>query len=97
MAGLAGGIVISYFLAGLNYNTFIESAWQFVHLKDIFGMMLKTSIFGALIILISTHYGLMARGGAKAVGEQTQKAVVMSFIAMAIADYVLSFMLFGGF
>lgn len=96
MAGIVGGMVVSYFIADLNYNNYLESVWRQVETVDIMGTLLKASVFGALIVLLSTTIGLNTSGGAKEVGIATTRAVVWSFIAMAIADYVLSFLLFGG-
>jgi phospholipid/cholesterol/gamma-HCH transport system permease protein len=96
MAGIVGGMVISYFIGDLNYNNYMESVWRQVQTKDIFGALLKAGVFGSLIVLLSTTIGLKTRGGAKEVGEATTQAVVWSFIAMAIADYILSFLIFAG-
>jgi phospholipid/cholesterol/gamma-HCH transport system permease protein len=95
MAGIVGGMVVSYLIAGLNYNNFLESVWRQIETKDIWGAMLKASFFGALIVLFSTTLGLNTSGGSKEVGDTTTRAVVWSFVAMAIADYILSFLLFG--
>ncbi len=94
MAGIVGGMVVSYVVADLNYNNYMESVWRQVETRDILGAMFKASVFGALIVTFSTTIGLNTKGGAKEVGESTTRAVVWSFIAMAIADYVLSFLLF---
>lgn len=93
-AGIIGGMIVSYFIGDLNYSKFIESVWQFTKVSDVLGAMLKSGVFGALIMVISTTFGLSAEGSAKSVGEKTQQAVVWSFIAIAVADYFLSFMLF---
>jgi phospholipid/cholesterol/gamma-HCH transport system permease protein len=96
MAGIVGGMVISYFIGGLNYNNYLESVWRQVETKDVLGAMLKAGVFGALIAMLSTTIGLRTKGGAKEVGTATTRAVVWSFVAMALADYVLSFLLFKG-
>lgn len=96
MAGIVGGMVISYFVGDLNYNNFLESVWRQIETKDILGAMAKAGVFGALIALLSTTIGLSTSGGSKEVGVATTRAVVWSFVAMAIADYLLSFLLFAG-
>ncbi len=96
MAGIVGGMVVSHVIGGLNYNNYLESVWRQVQTKDIVGTMLKAGVFGALITLFSTSIGLQTTGGSKDVGDATTRAVVWSFVAMAIADYVLSFLLFYG-
>lgn len=96
MAGIVGAMVISYYLADLNPHQFMESAWQYTQTRDIVGALLKSSVFGFLIVLISATIGLNTSGGARQVGLSTTQAVVYSFMAMAIADFVLSFLFFGG-
>lgn len=95
MAGIVGGMVISYFIGDLNYNNYMESVWRQTETRDVAGAMIKAGVFGGLIVLLSTTIGLNTRGGAKDVGQATTRAVVWSFVAMAIADYVLSFLIFG--
>jgi phospholipid/cholesterol/gamma-HCH transport system permease protein len=96
MAGIVGGMVVSYWIGGLNYNSYMESVWRQIEPGDVGGAMLKAGVFGMIIVILSTTIGLSTSGGAKEVGASTTKAVVWSFIAMAIADYVLSFLLFSG-
>ena len=96
LSGIIGGSMVSYYLADLNYSTFMESVWSHTDMTDLFGAMLKASIFGFIIVLISTTFGLMTKNNAREVGQNTQKAVVWSFIAIAVADFILSFMLFKG-
>lgn len=96
MAGIVGGMVVSYFIGGLNYNNYLESVWRQVETRDILGALLKAGLFGCLIALISSTIGLNTSGGAREVGLATTKAVVWSFVMMAVADYVLSFLLFAG-
>jgi len=96
LSGIVGGMVISYWIGGLNYNRFMESVWQQVEGKDIASVLIKPAVFGALIVLFSTTIGLNAEGGSREVGIATTRAVVWSVIALALADYVLSFVIFGG-
>ncbi len=96
MAGIVGGMVISYFIGGLNYNNYLESVWRQVQPHDIYGALVKAAVFGGLIALLSTTIGLSTTGGSREVGISTTRAVVWSFIAMSIADFVLSFIFFSG-
>jgi phospholipid/cholesterol/gamma-HCH transport system permease protein len=95
MAGIVGGMVVSYGIADLNVTNYMESVWRQVEPMDVWGSLLKSGVFGALIVLLSTTMGLNTSGGAKEVGIAATRAVVWSFVAMAIADYILSFLLFG--
>jgi phospholipid/cholesterol/gamma-HCH transport system permease protein len=95
MAGILGGLVISVQFADVNAGKYLESVWNQTELKDVFAMLLKSAVFGFSVFLISTTIGLNARGGSREVGVATTRAVVFSFVLMAILDYVLTYMIYG--
>lgn len=78
-------------ISTLNYTT---SLWQGLFVKDIFVMILKSIFFGATIALISCSCGYSTRGGAKEVGISTTKAVVWSFLAIAVWDWVFALLFY---
>ncbi|MDD3236513.1 MAG: ABC transporter permease [Candidatus Gastranaerophilales bacterium] len=88
---LAGGMassLVSPELSGLNY---VSSVWHGLALKDIsICILFKSAVFGAAITLISASCGYDANGGAKGVGLATTKAVVWSFVAIVIIDYLFA-------
>jgi len=63
-------------------------------MKDLFVCLAKAVFFGGTIALISCSCGYYATGGAKGVGEATTKAVVWSFVAIAIWDMLFSIAFF---
>ena len=75
---------------GVSTLSYIESVWEGLELKDIFVALLKSSTFGFSIVLVSLCCGIMASGGAKGVGIATTKAVVWSFITIAVVDYLFA-------
>lgn len=93
-AGILGGMLSSTGLTELSILNYTESVWRGLAQKDIFVSILKGSIFGGIIALISTSIGYKAEGGAIDVGNATTRAVVWSFIAVVILDYLLSLMFF---
>lgn len=88
--GVLGGAVASHYAGGLGYRTFFESVWYGLDLKDIKVCLAKAVFFGGTISLISCTCGYMAKGGAKGVGIATTKAVVWSFVAIAIWDLIFA-------
>ena len=88
--GLICAAVISNLTAEITYLNFINSMWHGLFVKDIFVAMLKSSFFGGTIALISCSCGYSTRGGALEVGISTTKAVVWSFVAIAIWDYIFA-------
>ncbi len=84
-SGLAAKIV-----ADISWLNYISSLWHGLVLRDINICILKSAVFGATIALISCSCGYKAFGGAKGVGLATTKAVVWSFIAIVVWDYIFA-------
>jgi phospholipid/cholesterol/gamma-HCH transport system permease protein len=66
-----------------------------MQVQDILHGLFKALIFGAIVSVITTWRGYSAFGGAKGVGEGTTRAVVLSSIAVLVADYVITFIAVG--
>lgn len=62
-------------------------------LEDVATGLVKGTIFGLLIVLISCHRGLNASDGAVGVGRATTQAVVDSSLAILVANFFLSLLL----
>lgn len=61
--------------------------------SDVVTGLLKGTVFGLLIVLISCHRGLHATDGAVGVGRATTRAVVDSSLAILIVNFFLSLLL----
>jgi phospholipid/cholesterol/gamma-HCH transport system permease protein len=61
---------------------------QFVEMRDIRMLVVKSLVFGFIVSVICCKKGFFASGGARGVGEATAKAVVASIVAIFAADYV---------
>lgn len=90
VVGIIGGAVAAHFAGGLNYRTFFDSVWYGLYLKDIRVCLAKAVFFGATIAIVSCTCGYRASGGARGVGLATTKAVVWSFVAIAIWDLLFA-------
>jgi len=90
VVGILGGALASHLVGGLSYRAFFESVWYGLCIKDINVCLAKALFFGGTISLISCTCGYMAKGGAKGVGIATTKAVVWSFVAIAIWDLIFA-------
>lgn len=89
-AGLICAGVMSKLTADLSLLNYVNSLWQGLYVRDILIAMLKASFFGGTIALISCSCGYSTKGGAKEVGIATTRAVVWSFLAIAVWDYVFA-------
>lgn len=90
VVGVLGGALASNLAGGLNYRAFFDSVWYGLYVKDMQVCLGKAVFFGATIAIVSCTCGYRATGGAKGVGIATTKAVVWSFVAIAIWDMIFA-------
>ncbi len=93
--GYGGGFVMGVYVARIPIGPFLEHTREFMDPGDILHGLLKAVIFGLIVSVVTTWRGYAASGGAKGVGEGTTRAVVMSSIAVLVADYVITFIAVG--
>ena len=88
--GLICAGYVANWTADLSLLNYVTSLWHGLYIRDIFIAILKSSCFGGTIALISCSCGYATRGGAKEVGIATTKAVVWSFLAIALWDFIFA-------
>ena len=93
--GLAGGLIVAQ-TYGIAPSVFLDSIRNFLDVSDILSGPIKGIVFGALIAIIGSSWGLTTRGGAKGVGQSTTAAVVTSLLAIFVSDLFLSWLMFQG-
>jgi phospholipid/cholesterol/gamma-HCH transport system permease protein len=92
--GVGGALLIASTQFGIPANFFYRSALASVRMTDLASGLVKTPFFGALIALIGCHLGMHTRGGTAGVGVSTTRAVVAISIAIFIADFFLTNLVF---
>ena len=92
--GILSGYFISTYSLGVNTETFWDSIVENVELFDITSGLIKSIFFGLLLSLVCTYKGFITRGGAKGVGMSTTQAVVYANVAIFIADYILTSLMY---
>lgn len=90
--GLFGGLAAELVKGqpvGLFWNTFFANA----DTVDLWGSVLKCTIFGAIIAIVCCYKGMTASGGAAGVGKAVNQAVVISALALGAFNVVFIQML----
>lgn len=90
LAGMLGGYVIGVFSLNINSGLYIQTAFKFLTLKDIYTGLSKPFVFAAIITMVGALQGFRTSGGAVGVGKSTTISVVTSFILIIIADCVVT-------
>ncbi|HIK37256.1 MAG: MlaE family lipid ABC transporter permease subunit [Geminocystis sp.] len=96
LMGMAGGLFIASTIYDISRTLFLESIKNFLQPWDLIAALIKSAVFGALIAVIGCNWGLTTTGGAKGVGQSTTAAVVISLLAIFIANFFLSWLMFQG-
>lgn len=94
IVGIFGGYFVAVQLLDANPHVYLAKTFQYLEFKDVYSGLLKSSVFGFLIALISCHYGFNAEGGAEGVGRATTRAVVASSMVVLVSDYFMTSFLF---
>jgi phospholipid/cholesterol/gamma-HCH transport system permease protein len=87
--GIFGGVVAALSFGqplGPFWNTLFSNA----SVVDLWGSVLKTTMFGAIIAIICCYKGMTASGGAEGVGRAVNQAVVTSFLGIGAFNYVFT-------
>lgn len=96
VVGIIGGYLIGVVLLGVNAGTFWQSMYSSVVWQDVQMGVIKSLVFGLLIVWIATAKGfylhLERTGGfgAEGVSRNTTDAVVLSSVSVLIWDYLIT-------
>ena len=94
LIGNIGGWVVAHYYAGIGTFTYENSIRTLEEFYDVFGGMLKSCVFGAIISIVGCYKGLNAPNGAEGVGLATTASVVLSIILIFIFNYFLSILIY---
>jgi phospholipid/cholesterol/gamma-HCH transport system permease protein len=90
--GIFGGL-LAELVNGYPLGPFWNSLFANADTTDMWGSVLKATLYGAFISIICCYKGMTASGGAEGVGRAVNQAVVASFLAFGIFDYAFTQML----
>jgi phospholipid/cholesterol/gamma-HCH transport system permease protein len=87
--GIFGGMVATLAFdapVGPFFATLLTNATT----TDLWGSLLKTTMFGAMIAIVSCYKGMTASGGAEGVGKAVNQGVVIEFLGIFAFNYVFT-------
>lgn len=94
VTGMFGGMLLADSLYNISNAVFLDSARLLLSPRDLICSMIKGIVFGWLIAVIGTNWGLTTTGGAKGVGQSTTTAVVTALLMIFISNFFLSWIMF---
>ncbi len=87
--GLYGGLLAEIFNGG-TLGPFWNTLFSNASVTDLWGSVVKTTIFGAIIAIVCCYKGMTASGGAEGVGRAVNEAVVVAFLGIGAFNYVFT-------
>jgi phospholipid/cholesterol/gamma-HCH transport system permease protein len=86
VCGILAGYLFLAFSMDMSLRIYFQAVAEAVLLRDIGFMLVKSLVFGTIIVHVGCLEGLRVRGGPEAVGHSTTAAVVKSTFLVILAD-----------
>ena len=90
IVGMFGAYFVAVINLGVDHGQFVANFEALVRVTDVLQGLLKSAVFGLVIVLIGCYQGYHASGGGRGVGIGTTRAVVHSSVAVLILNYFLA-------
>src|SRR5687767_13693238 len=87
--GISGG-VLAEVLYGEPLGGFFATLFNNASVTDLWGSVLKTTGFGAIVAIVCSYKGMTASGGAEGVGRAVNEGVVIAFLGVFAFNYVFT-------
>jgi phospholipid/cholesterol/gamma-HCH transport system permease protein len=87
--GTLGGVLVTL-SDGAQIGPFFSTFFAQATTAEFIAMLVKSTLFGALIAIVCCYKGLTASGGAEGVGRAVNQAVVIAFLGIGAIDYVFT-------
>lgn len=94
VAGIAGGFVFNVIVQGTTAGAYFSGFTALVQLPDLWSALAKAAVFGFIAAMVACYKGLYAKGGPKGVGDAVNQAVVVTFILIFFANFIMTTLYF---
>jgi phospholipid/cholesterol/gamma-HCH transport system permease protein len=88
--GIIGGYVIAVYYYGMAPNTFLDPLPIHITSFDLASGIIKSFVFGIIIVTISCYRGMCTSGGAAGVGRATTNSVVICYSVILVGNFLLT-------
>ena len=94
VAGLAGGFFFNVIVQHTTAGAYFSGFTALVQLADLYSALAKAFVFGLIAAMVACYKGLYAKGGPKGVGDAVNQAVVVTFILIFFANFIMTTLYF---
>lgn len=88
--GILGGYIVAVYLYHMSPNTYLDPLPIHITNFDFLSGMIKSLVFGVIIVTISCFRGMTTQGGAAGVGRSTTNSVVICYSIILIGNFILT-------
>ncbi len=88
--GIYGGYLLSVYYFHMAPTNYFDPMPIYISLFDLLTGVVKSVIFGVLIVTISCYKGMITTGGAEGVGRSTTNSVVICYTCILISNFLIT-------
>jgi phospholipid/cholesterol/gamma-HCH transport system permease protein len=94
VAGIGGGYFFNVVVQHTTSGAYFQGFGSLVQLPDLYSALAKAFVFGMIAAMVACYKGMYAKGGPKGVGDAVNQAVVITFILIFFANFVMTSLYF---
>jgi phospholipid/cholesterol/gamma-HCH transport system permease protein len=88
--GVLGGLLVAVYSYSIPPSVYWDEIFSFMDTFTLLHGLIKSVIFGLIIVTTACNRGFNCEGGAEGVGKATTSAVMVSTVLILISDYFIS-------
>lgn len=90
LAGLGGGMLVASVQLDVSPTAFWQRLGEEINVAHFWIGLVKAPVFALIIVTVGCMQGMLAKGGAEAVGHRTTRSVVQAIFLVIIVDALFS-------
>jgi len=91
--GVLGGLLVAVYSYNIPSSVYWDEIFNFMDNMTLLHGLIKSVVFGLIIVTTACYKGFNCEGGAEGVGKATTGAVMVATVLILISDYFLSTLL----
>ena len=88
--GFLGGFFVATAVLDITAKFYWKTVFDVLTIDDVVMSILKSVVFGLIIVWVACYVGFSTTGGTEGVGRSTTKSVVISSVAILVGDYFIT-------
>ena len=90
IVGMSGAYLVAVIWQNVDHGQYVANIKDQLEALDVIQGVIKSVVFGLVVILVGCYQGFHATGGGRGVGLGTTRAVVIASVSVLVMDYFLT-------